>query len=152
MPNNERTNVCPFVIGYWVFVILSSFGLRHSSFWSGRPQRLEEGDQLGLLGVAEAFVAAGGPGALGAVGANRLLKRRGAAVVQVRGRVGHAPQRRRPPLGGQRAAVGVARLRRRQALGRSVVGDGGAQVGRHAVQQQVAVDALDVADVGGVAV
>src|SRR5262245_16483289 len=31
MSNDQGPAVAPFVIGYWVLVILSSFGLRHSS-------------------------------------------------------------------------------------------------------------------------
>src|SRR5262245_44355850 len=32
MTSDQGGEVWPFVIGYWVFVILSSFGFRHSSF------------------------------------------------------------------------------------------------------------------------
>src|SRR5436305_1055768 len=74
---------------------------------------------------------------------------RWAAVVQVGGGVGDAPQGRRAPFAGVRALTGRGIEDRRR---RVVVGTAAFQVLTHAVQQQVTVDPVRGAEVRRVAV
>ena len=76
---------------------------------------------------------------------NGVFQRRRPAVVQVGGRIGDAPERRRPPFVALRRATGVAVTRR------SIVMPFRFQRFAHAVKKQVAVDALSAADIRHVA-
>src|SRR4051794_15735594 len=83
----------------------------------GGAERIQEGDDRLAFRRGEFLEPGGDVTGLAAVELDRLLERRGAAVVEVGGRVGHAPKRRGPPLrGGRLLARGellVRHVRRR---------------------------------------
>src|SRR5713101_5374326 len=82
-------------------------------------ERPEESDQLNLLSDGQCGKALGTAGGLSAVEANGFLQGLRPAVVHVGSRIGHAPERRRPPFVGQwsvmRLRIGI--FRRRLTIG-----------------------------------
>ena len=123
----------------------------------------QEGCQLCSLVGLECSEFFGGSLAFAAVSLNRLLQRCGAAVVQIRSGTPHAPERWCPPLlmnvrrdvlhefDPKRLAVRAAAVARSDVLiefgnRRERIG----QVRSHVVQQQIAEEAGDSANIGNV--